>query len=246
MPYNSKNRLEREALESLVAADLSAKMKHWRNQSPPPNGRGNNGWPIRLLLVLLALGGAAWLFWPKTKQLNTASPQEQSPKTPPQQQTQLPGPEKQVPITQKNAPGANRYRALAQSNYHSPDFTAEIRGTANTDQALLNQARKALAERRFSDALNLLQNAPADFQTDADYLKGHALFGLNKYDSAAAVFGRLTGSVRYGEAAQWYELLALLPDMDANRLLVESKLKKMVEDEDHTFHKEALSLYSTL
>ncbi|MBC7776090.1 MAG: hypothetical protein H7246_11705, partial [Phycisphaerae bacterium] len=64
MPYNSNERLEREARESLVASDLSAKMKQWRDQSPPPDGGGNGASPLRILLALLVLGGAAWLFWP--------------------------------------------------------------------------------------------------------------------------------------------------------------------------------------
>ena len=43
MENNTNERLEREARESLVAADLSAKMKQWRGQSPPPDGGGNGG-----------------------------------------------------------------------------------------------------------------------------------------------------------------------------------------------------------
>jgi len=117
MPYNSNERLEREARESLVASDLSAKMKQWRN-TPPEGGNRGNGAPLRILLVLLALGGAAWLFWPKAEKGNPLPPQEQpSELLPPVQQTVPPA---QEPIAQKPAQSSNRYLALAQSNSALP------------------------------------------------------------------------------------------------------------------------------
>lgn len=243
MPYNSSEQLEREARESLVASDLSAKMKQWRDQ-PPPQSNGNGGAPLRILLVLLALVGAAWLFWPKAEGDKNFPRQEQPSElpTPTQQAPQI----KQAPIAQKPVPTTNRYLALAQSSYRAPEFASEIRGDASSSQDLLNNARRALAERRYADALNALQNVDAEYKSDAAYLRGHALFGLKKYAQAAAVFGQLTGSVRYGEAAQWYEALALLPDFAQTKPVVLKKLKKMVDDEGHTFHREAKELYQLL
>ena len=244
MPYNSKERLEREALESLVAADLSAKMKQWRNAPPAPPNPGMGNSMLRILLLLLALGGAAWLFWPKTERVNPAVPAEHPPEiTQPKQQTLPPA---QAPVAQKTTPATNRYLALAQASYHAPDFAGEIRGSTPTAQDALNDARHALAEQRFSDALNALQNIGDDYKTDAAYLRGHALLGLKKYPQAAATFGQLTGSVRYGEAAQWYEALALLPDFEQHKTLVLKKLKLMSTEEGHTFQREAAKLLAQI
>ena len=247
MPYNANERLEREARESLVASDLSAKMKQWRDQTPPPKGGGSGGAPLRILLLLLALGGAAWLFWPKMGQKTEAPPKQPSTlpanEQKPAQDAILP---KQTPIAQKPDSSPSRYLALAQSNYISPDFSAEIRGNASNSQDLLNEARRVLSERRFTDALHILQSAPAEYETDAAYLRAHALFGLKKYPQAATVFGHLTGSIRYGESAQWYEVLSLLPDFEAHKSLVLKKLNRIKADEGHTFHNEAAALFRLL
>jgi len=247
MSYNSNERLEREARESLVAADLSAKMKQWRNQSPPPSGGGNGFSPLRILLVLLVLGGAVWLFWP-VAEIKTPAQLEQPAELPtptqtPAQQAIEPA---QEPIAQKPGSDTKRFLALAQSNYHSPDFAAEIRGEATTGKDALNDARRALVESRFGDALQILKNVPKEYSTDAAYLRGHALFGQKKYAQAAAVFGQMTGSVRYGEAAQWYEILSLLPGFEQDNALILNKLKTISSDEGHTFQKEAEALYMIL
>lgn len=243
MPYNSNDRLEREALESLVASDLSAKMKQWRDQAPPPNGSGNRRNPLLWLMLLLALGVAAWLFWPAREEEKASIPDDKQIEVPKQQEVKPSLPSNQTPIAQKPPATPNRHLALALSVYQSPNFAAEIRGNAPAEQGLLNEARQALAEQRFSDAIKVLQNAPVEYKTDAAYLQAHALFGLKKYGQAATLFGQLTDSIRYGEAAQWYEILSLLPDFEQTKPQVVKKLKKMVEDEGHTFYREAEAMY---
>ncbi len=246
MPYNSNDRLEREALESLVASDLSAKMKQWHDPATPPNGRGNRGNSLLWLLLLIAFGGAVWLFWPKGAGEKAPMPESKPIDAPRQQDVQPSLPPNQTPIAQKTPANTTRYLALVRSNYKSPNFATEIRGNAPAEQGLLNEARQALTEERFVDALTALQNTPTEYKTDAAYLQAHALFGLKKYAQAATLFGQLTGSMRYGEAAQWYEVLALLPDFEQTKPLVVKKLKKMVEDEGHTFQREATELYRLL
>lgn len=244
MLNNSNDRLEREARESLVAADLSAKMKQWRNPDPPP-GKGR-GWLLPVLL-LLAFGGAAWLFWPKTTkpvpptQGNPSQPTYPANNTPIQQQT---APE--LPVAQKPTPGSNRYLALAQSSYRAPDFSNDIRGSKEGGLLVLDQARQALAARRFAEALKTLEDVPTEYRADAAYLRGHALFGQKKYPQAAAIFGQLSGSIRYGDAAQWYEVLSLLPDFERDKKMIISKLNKVSNDPDHPFQSEARRLLDQL
>lgn len=246
MPYNTNDRLEREASESLVASELSAKMKQWREQAPPPKGRGSGASPFLILLVLFILVGVAWMFWPKTGGETPVHQEQPSGLPAPQQSPPQPAPPIQEPIAQKSTPTANRYLALARSNYRAPDFVSQIRGDAASSEDLLNDARRALAARQYAEALNALQNVSEAYTSDAAYLRGHALFGLRKYAQAAEVFGELTGSVRYGEAAQWYEVLALLPDFEHARPLILKKLKKMAAEAEHTFQSEATQLYRLL
>ena len=244
MADNTNERLEREAREALVAADLSAKMKQWRQQTPP---RRSGKSLLLLLFLLCVLGGAAWWFWPNTeaeKPLPPDLPSEQQ--TPAQKQPTpaLPEQRRQEPVVQKSA--ANRYLALAQTNYQAPDFAADIRGDAPGGRDLLDDARRALAAKQPAAALAALQTVPAAYRTDADYLRGHAFFAQQKYAQAAAVFGQLTGSVRYGEAAQWYETLALLPDYDRKKSLIMSRLEQITGDDGHVFQQEAKQLAAQL
>lgn len=241
MPNNSNDRLEREARESLVAADLSAKMKQWRNSDPPPEK--GKGWLLPLLLLLLAFGGAALLFWPKGTKTNAPLPEKPQLQSLPD--TALPkvqAPTQELPIAQKNTPSPNRYLALAQSSYHAPNFVDDIRGNGTEGQQVLNQARQALANQQFAEALKALQGVPPEYQADAAYLRAHALFGQKKYPQAAAVFGQLSGSIRYGDAAQWYEVLSLLPAFEQNKKLIVNKLSQISEDSGHTFQTEAKRL----
>jgi hypothetical protein len=143
-------------------------------------------------------------------------------------------------------PTTNKYLALAQTSYQAPDFTADIRGNAPKVQDALNDARRALADHRPVDALDVLQQAPAEYQSDADYLRAHALFAQKKYAQSAALFGQLTSSSRYGEAAQWYGILALLPGFEHNKALVLDRLKAISDDNGHTYQREATRLKSLL
>ncbi|MFN0212840.1 MAG: hypothetical protein ACKVT2_01185 [Saprospiraceae bacterium] len=248
MPYNSNKRLEREARESLVASDLSAKMKQWRDPNQDPGEGGNTLLLFRLLLFVALLASALWIFWPPKKPDRIQQNQELPTNSPPlavQEPVPIEQPREQ-PVVGKSIETPNRYLALAESSYQKPDFASQVRGDAPTGENLLNDARDAIAKGNYSDALNALQNVSAEYKTDVVYLRGHALFGLKKYQQSAVLFGQITGSVRYGEAAQWYEALSLLPDFEQNKSLVLKKLKKMVDDEGHTFYREATELYRKL
>lgn len=247
MSDKTNEKLEREARESLVASDLSAKMKQWKNQPPAPENGNNGGSKLPILLLLLALSGAAWWLWPEsdTKMPGTLpSPVEQPAPVPDAPAPATPEKSSPVPMAQKT--DNKRYLALAQSSYRAPNFSSEIRGDAASPQDALNDARQALAARRPADALDALQNVPAAYRSDADYLRAHALFALKKYDSAAEVFGRLSSSVRYGEAAQWFQVLAMLPNFEREAERIRTQLKAMAEDEGHTFHREAQQLAGAL
>lgn len=237
MPDNANERLENEALESLVASDLSAKMKQWRGAPPtPPAGGKKRFW---MGFMLLALGGAAWLLWPhaSAKQPMPAPPPS-APSVPPPSAR----PMEESPVAQKTPPLSQHYLALAQTSYRAPDFVSEVRGNHATTPDALLASRTALSHKQYAEALNALHDIPDAYQTDAAYLRGHALFGQKKYAQAADVFGQLTGSARYGEAAQWFEALSLLPDYEQHKIRIKKILDEISAESGHAFQHEALAL----
>ncbi len=243
MPYNSNDRLEQEAREALVAADLSARMKQWGKPGEPPNKNGGSKkYAFLLVFVAILCAGLAFLFWPMKK---TPKPDIDTPTSPnlsaPLPEVQPIGtPGKETPIAKGAEP--SRLLALAKKRYQTPDFGAEIRGESVQGEGWLNTARQALLQQEYTKALNALEKVPETYQTDIIYLRAHAYFGLNKYAQSADLFSQLNNSVRYGDAAQWYEILALLPNYAQNEAVLNKKMKKILEDEDNTFYREVKSL----
>ncbi len=134
------------------------------------------------------------------------------------------------------------YLALALATYQQPDFAAGIRNNPPVNQSDLNNARKALADHQPADALEALQQAPAEYATDANYLRAHALFQLAQYPQSAVIFGKLRSSARYGEVAQWYELLAMLPYYERRKAFFMNRLKVIADEDGHIFQTEAKAL----
>ncbi|MBL7806701.1 MAG: hypothetical protein JNN28_02740 [Saprospiraceae bacterium] len=238
MPNNNQERLEHEALESLVANELSAKMKHWRAQNQPPPRR-NGKWFLRLLVMLLVCGGVAWLFWP--------SPQPRPAPAPAPVQAPEPIAKQETPVeTPPPAPTRN-YAALARQAYQTPDFANQIRGSRpDANVQVLQQAQKAIAARQYAEALSLLDQAPPEYQSDARYLRGHALFELRQYRQAAQQFEALQNSVRYGEAAVWYLQLAQLAADSLSVKRVQKNLQNIAGESGHAYQQEASKLLRAL
>jgi tetratricopeptide (TPR) repeat protein len=240
MPYNDKERLEREALESLVASDLSAKMKQWRssnNPPPPPQNR-----VLRWLLLLLVIAGAIWLFRPWQAEKKAAP----APPAPPVATVPESSPPPPVAEPKQTAP-SRKYLAIALQHYNIPDFADEVRsGNANHPTSDLQTARTALAARQYAAALETLKNLPPEYQSDVLYLRGHAFFGQKRYAQAIGAFKQLERSPRYDEAASWYLLLARLADDPAAVAAVKKELQNMAQSEGHTFQQEAAALLRAL
>ena len=235
MSDNINERLAQEARESLAAADLSAQLQQWRDQPPAPQGGGNKRLWLIILLAILGLGIAlGW--WLTNKNAATQPlplPAEQSaPGLPEEEQTDPSAPKL---VFHPNL-------ALALATYRAPDFTADLRGSTAAGPDALQQARLALSANRPAEAFEALQQAPPEYETDADYLRAHALFRLQKYSQSAVIFGKLRSSVRYGEAAQWYEILAMLPYYERRKAFIMNRLKLIAGDSGHTFQAEAQDL----
>ncbi|MBL7827967.1 MAG: hypothetical protein JNJ57_15160 [Saprospiraceae bacterium] len=233
------DKLENEAFESLIASDLSAKMKHWGNgPTQPENPRGGN-W--LKLLALLLVGGAIWWFWPS---------RQPAPPPPPV----MPPPTKEVVPVQESAPMAQKitppekpkYLALATAYYVKPTFSHQVRGEETEEEHMIHEAQMAFSENDYQATLVLAEKAPAAYASDADYIQAHALFNLKKYTQAANLFEKLKISVRYGEAAEWYFILSLLPNYDQNKSLINKDLVRISNDGTHTYNRQAAALRNQL
>lgn len=255
MPNEEKDRLEKEALESLVASDLSEKMKQWSSGPAPqePERSGRRYWWLLVLLPVLALGGWFWLGTKSEPAPTPAPPLKDIPDSRPEKIESQSAPIAEAPHSPTHPlPNPNpllsqeRYLALAQAQYQKPDFGDEIRGSEQVGQDWLIKARRALHEGRFQAAISALQQAPEAYANDAAYLRAHALFGLKKYAEAARVFQTLQTSIRYREAAEWYGTLALLPDYNQNKPLIIKQLNKIARDQGHAYRQNAAALLKSL
>ncbi len=185
----------------------------------PKCGFGFSGWMLMLLPFLLVIA------------CNNQTP---------------PPPLKNPSENATSTPPGRQYQALAESHYHAPDFTADIRIDAPQEQVELNKARMAMAEQQYAKAITLLQQVPAEYENDANYLHAHALFANKNYPQSAVLFNKLAANDRYGEAAQWYGLLAMMPYFERRKTFVMEGLKKIAVNDRHAFQVEAKQLVSEI
>lgn len=241
--------------EQLIANDLSQKMKHWRNDAPPPPDsflKKYRYW-FWAAFLLVCSSVAVWYFVQDAPEAPPATPpvQEKTQQTPPSDlpETPMAGGEKTKEVTPAAQPKSNsgRYAALAMRFYDQPDFNKNIRGNTPAPAAgPLEKVTAAMAAKNWAQALEAIGQLPPEYKSDGEYLKAHILFNQKKYNPAAAVFGGLKGSVRYGEAAQWYEIVALMPNYEKHKALVSQLLNAIVNDEGHTYQEEAKKLADAL
>ena len=237
--------------EQLIANDLSKKMERWRNDSPPPPDdflKKYRYW-FWAAFLLLCSSVAVWYFMPDTPEVSPATPpvQEKTLQSPPTAlpETPMAGGEKTKEATPAEQPknNAGRYAALALRLYDKPDFNKNIRGNTPAPAAgPLETVTAAMAEKNWETALKLISELPPAYKSDGAYLKAHILFNQKKYNAAAAEFGDLKNSVRYGESAQWYEIVALMPNYDKYKSKINQLLTVLVKDEGHTWQEEAKKL----
>ncbi len=143
-------------------------------------------------------------------------------------------------------PPGRQYQALGELHYHAPDFAADIRPEAPTEQAALNKARKALAEQHPTEAIALLRQVPAEYENDASYLQAHALFMLKNYPQSAVLFTKLAGDSYYGQAAQWYSLLAMMSHFERRKTYMMEGFKKIAGEAGNPFQGEARQMISEI
>ena len=208
--------------------------KEPEQSKPKPPTRRKATWLKVMVSVLFAV---SWLLWSCGE--NQSAVTKPEPAAAADQFQPSPDPAAHIEA------GRN-YPVLAESHYHQPDFAADIRANNSTEQIALNKARQALLNHQPTTVADLVQVAPADYQTEADYLEAHALFEMKNYAQSAVIFNKLTTSARYGEAAQWYSLLAMMPYFERRKAFIINHLKAIASNNGHAFQADAKQLLSEI
>ncbi len=259
-------RMEHDTMELLLEDELRAKMKTWQNTPPPTSGSGSN-WRLwiwgSLLVVLTSVTIYFWINH-SARTTNTTSPQkEQEVKKKsdlrvatengkePSSEEQI-APEQKSP-TQKNMPTprrnpANEYLALATEAYNMPG-ELNLRSGNDTQTTPLDVGMKAFAAKDYKKAIEeLSQLSPeigAVYYERAQELLGHAYFQNKQYREAARIFEPMANDPDFPEVRQygeWYLLLSLLPNYEANRNRIDTLLQNITENPRHTYHDQAVAL----
>lgn len=127
------------------------------------------------------------------------------------------------------------------ASYYEAPTESNMRGEA-VPQNALTAGKTALAEESYADAIEEFSRIPVGdpLYVEAQFYLGHALVGLNNFSAAKKAFDIAANSneSKFKEKGEWNYILASLKlaPMDA---AIESKLKTIAQNVDHSFAKEA-------
>ena len=140
-------------------------------------------------------------------------------------------------------PDTTKASTIAGNYYEAPDYN-DLRnvqvGTPVEDA--LSRGLAALQKQDYNAAIKSLDsiqgNAP--FYIEAQYYQAHAYHLSGQFKKAESVFEGVstTVDIRYKEDAEWFALLSCL----AQEGSCEGKLNRMIENRDHSYYKQALSI----
>lgn len=245
----------RPVLRDLKQAGLSRKIKaaiHTRKTQ-----RRNQRIGI-ILGVLLGLGCLGW-FWFRLRENETKTlapnfteqPVNITKDTVPDlylQDQQRESPQKPVAENSLNEPrditARRQYLAIAQRHYQQ---SSEFDPLRSGQQRKFEEARAAFLEKKYDEALKLIKGAEVNNSPEAQYLEAHILFYQSQFEQASRLFDAIatdpaTGTDR--EPAEWYALLAMLAQ--GKIAIVETRLKKILADDQHTYYLLAKNLNAAL
>ncbi len=252
-------RLEREGMELILEERLREKMGGWEEELPTPKTNlSRYGWVLGAAFALL-IAVAVWR-WAASDPQTISAP---DPAKTPANTVPAPGqpdapiaqqPDNQIPTQappgQKPSSKENRYLALAQASYQSPDFSNIRKGGADASgsPSLIEQAAAFYIQKKFALAAQTLDSIPPNQRTDALKIRAHAFFNLKNYNLAAVEFEDLTKTGgRYRNDAEWHLLLCYLALLPAEQARFDTLLRKIRDpQQSHPFADKATALQKVL
>ena len=246
-------RLEFEVAEGLVAQRIRDQLRRLRTEPPlggPPQPIQKERfsipkWAIAAMLVIVAIG-VYWWAMPLTSSAPPLTPSV-TPVPPPDSAARPPQADN-TPVPQPSTPPAGakteaaRHLALATQLYRDPDFQT-LRGAAPGAGDPFEAAFLSWEKQDWAAVLTALRNVAANDPQHirAQAFRAHAQFKLKRFGSAAQTFAAVSDSRTqpWAEEADWYVLLALLADGQAETPGFQTRLGKVLSDAGHPYFAEA-------
>ena len=246
---------EHRAMEVLVAQDLRGRMAQWERKRTGFDRRPN--YRIMALLILGCIAFAIFFIYKKNEPPALETPLQQE--TAPVQQTpaQL-VPKDTTPVAVSEEPPSktpevpapkkpDALLAIAQEFYVAP-ATDVFRSDQTEPASTFGLALTAFERQNYALALRELEKIEISNFPQADYLRGHIYFAQERFSLAAKAFEktRLQGSLRYGEAAAWYQALCLVAQGERSKPEAIQLLETIVGDDQHPYYAPATQLLAKL
>jgi len=246
---------EHRAMEVLVAQDLRGRMAQWERKRTR-FGRRPNYW-ITALLILIFMAFVVFFINKKNdpSPLKTPLQQQSDPvqQTPaqvvPKDTTPVAVPD-EPPSKTPDAPGPKKpdaMLAMAQE-FYTPPATDVFRSTQTEPASAFGLALAAFERQNYALALRELGKMGISNTPQADYLYGHIYFAQKRFNLAANSFEktRSQGSLRYGEAATWYQALCLVAQGVSRKAEAIQLLETIAGDDQHPYYAPAIQLLPKL
>ena len=241
-----------EMQELLAENLLRARIRERMAGQPDMPGTADTGWN-RLtkyrkygLPVLLLLGALAFFVFKKSGEQVPAVRQQPiqempAPENPPA--PAAPANENPVPQTQKPVAGSKKQpdlRQLAMAGYRVPEGLSGIRGQDEGDN--LSKATEAFFQKKYRQALGLLEPLPENDRQEALSLRAHAHFGAGDFQAAARDFAELEAGGIYRREAQWFGLLSRMAVPGADIDALKKELEAVRQTANHPYREAAEKL----
>lgn len=253
------HRLEREMMDMMLEDDLDNQLQAWQQEKAqlPPRAKGSMR--LWLLITIIIIGVAVLLFF--ILRSNSTENSQQTPSSIPKNETSQPQesepPKKKYngPVAdteekpaKKETPTANRNTeliAMVEEFGGSPEFAGSLVRSAEDAESRFDSARVLIQEKRYDEAIRLLQTIPNDNQEiflNARLNLGYLYFIQKNFKASIPHLEFVTTrkDYLYAEAAEWYLLLAYLADGQRNKF--DLKLASMLADAEHSYYQKANQL----
>lgn len=133
------------------------------------------------------------------------------------------------------------------ADFYDNDLLQRVRG--NNSASLLQEGMDFYESGNYTEALTYLDGVTdPNLKAEAEYAAAHAHYNLGQYQEAMDNFETVMNSndPRFTEKAEYYYLLSSLAGNQTNTEKFNNTLDKILNDEAHLHHKDALKLNKKL